>query len=147
MTVMYAGLFGAVPVMMLALWFVLGADGLGDYPDRWIPLALGAIAVSAYGLCEVVIRPAPLGPEGDPEQVRTRSRQQFVSAGFVRLAICEPVFLFGIALGFVADSYWPVLIGGVLVLPLMWWEVWPGPRNKARFAAALERGGHRSYLV
>ena len=123
------------------------AARFGEYPDRWIPLVLGAVAVAAYGICELLLKPAPLRAQDDVDQVGRASSQRFASALFARFAVCEPVFLLGVALAFVAESYWPVLIGAVLAVPLLWWEAWPGPSTRRRFAAALERGGHRSSLT
>ena len=55
--------------------------------------------------------------------------------------------MISIPLAFVVDSFWVVLIGAVVAVPLFFWEVWPGARNQQRFAAALESGGVPSYLT
>jgi hypothetical protein len=142
------GLIFPVPVLAVVLWFVLGQDGLGEFPAGWtwqVPLAL---AVGAYSYCELAgFRAKPLGPGGDPAEVENQSWLQFNKAGFVRFVICESVFMVTIPIGFIVDSYWPILIGAVLALPLIAWECWPGVRNRRRYAAALESAGHPSYLL
>jgi hypothetical protein len=55
--------------------------------------------------------------------------------------------MISVALAFVAQSFWVVLVGAALALPLFLLEAWPGDRNQRRFAAALESGGTPSYLM
>ncbi|GAB3820334.1 hypothetical protein [Kribbella italica] len=138
----------AVPLLVLVLWFVLAEDGLGPFPAVWAPLVVLAAAVGAYAICELVgFRTAPLPYGGRPADVQAESWRRFTSSTFVRFALCEATFLVSIALGFVADSFWVVLVGAVLAIPLIVLEVLPGTRNQQRFAAALEAGGAPSYLL
>ncbi len=138
----------AVPMMTFALWFVHAADGLGDFPAAQLALVPLALAVGAYSFCELVgFRAAPLPPGGDPAQVESQSWLAFTKSTFVRFAICDAAFLVTVPLSFIADSFWLVLIGAILALPLIAWEAWPGLRNQQRFAASLEAGGHPSYLT
>jgi hypothetical protein len=148
LTMVVGSMLGVIPLICLTMWFVLATDGIGDFPGGWAPLLVVALAVSAYSCCELVgFRTAPLPPGGQPADVERQSWQRFTSSTFVRFAICEAVFLLSIAVAFVVSSYWIILIGAVLALPLVAWEAWPGRRNQLRFAAALESGGHPSYLL
>jgi hypothetical protein len=142
-------LAGAIPVMALAMWFVLAADGIGDFPETWAPSVVLAAAAGAYAFCELAgFRTPPLEPsDRRPGEVEMESWQRFTTSTFVRFAICEGVFLISIPLAFVVDSFWVVLLGAVIALPLVLWEVWPGVRNQQRFAASLEARGVPSYLV
>jgi hypothetical protein len=137
----------SVPVVTLALYYVLVTDdGFGDFPETWA-LAVLAAAVGAYAFCEYVgFRTAPLEPGGQPEEVETASWLRFTTSTFVRFAVCEAVFLVSVPLAFITQSFWIVLVGAVLGLALLAWEVWPGPRNQRRFATALEARGAPSYL-
>jgi hypothetical protein len=143
----FGALLGSVPMITLVCWFVLAADGLGDFPAAWSLVAVAVVAGGAYAVSEFAGFRAPaLPPGGDPAAIGQASFQRFVTSSYLRWAVCESVFMVGVALGFAVDSVWPVLLGAVLALPLLWWEAWPDQRNQARFAAALERGGARSYL-
>jgi hypothetical protein len=148
LTMVVGAMMAAIPSITVVLWFVLGADGLGDFPGGWAPIVVLAVAGGAYAFCEVVgFRTPALPPGGQPADLEQQSWQRFTSSTFVRFAICESVFLLAVALAFVVGSYWIVLIGAGLAFPLVAWEVWPGTRNQQRFAAALESGGHPSYLL
>lgn len=144
-----ATMVGAIPVLTLVLWFVLGTDGIGAFPKSWPPLVVLAAAVGAYSICELVgFRTPPLEYSNRPAaDVQADAWRRFTASTFTRFAVCEAVFLISVALAFVAESFWVVLIGAVLALPLFFLEVWPGERNQRRFAAALESGGVPSYLT
>lgn len=138
----------AIPMITAVMWFVLATDGIGDFPRGPTPILIVVVAGGAYAFCELVgFRTPALPPGGEPADLEKQSWQRFTSSTFVRFAICEAVFLVAIATAFVVDSYWIILIGAVLALPLVAWEAWPGRRNQLRFAAALESGGHSSYLL
>ncbi len=148
LTMVVAAMIAAIPMITLVMWFVLAGDGIGDFPGGWAPLVVVALAVAAYSFCELAgFRALALPPGGQPAEIERESWQKFTSSTFVRFALCEAVFLVSIAIAFVVDSYWIVLIGAVLALPLVAWEVWPSRRNQQRFAAALESAGHPSYLL
>ncbi len=148
LTMTVTSLLTAIPLITVVLYFVLAADGLGEFPAAWAPLVVLAAAVGAYAFCEVAgFRAEPLEHGGRPDDVQARSWQLFTTSTFVRFAICEAVFLVSIPLAFVVDSYWVVLTGAVLAVPLLAWEVWPGARNQQRYAAALEARGVPSYLT
>jgi len=144
-----SALLGAIPVMTLALWFVLAADGIGDFPPTWAPSIVLLAAALAYAFCELAgFRTPPLAhSDRQPEDVGVESWRRFTASTFVRFAACEAVFLVSIPVGFVTDSFWVVLIGAVIAVPLFFWEAWPSTRNQQRFAAALESGGVSSYLT
>lgn len=144
-----ATMAAAIPLVTLVLWFVLGTDGIGAFPKSWPPLVVLAAAVGAYSICELAgFRTPPLEYSNRPAaEVQADSWRRFTASTFTRFAVCEAVFLISIPLAFVADSYWVVLVGAVLALPLFFWEAWPGERNQRRFAAALESGGVPSYLT
>ncbi|GAA1610408.1 hypothetical protein GCM10009789_75940 [Kribbella sancticallisti] len=147
MTVM-GSMLAAIPLITLVMWFVLAVDGIGDFPPTWAPLLILAAAAGAYSLCELAgFRTAPLQPGGRPADVERLSWQRFTSSTFVRFAVCEAVFLLSLPLAFIVDSFWVILVGAVLAMPLLAWEVWPGVRNTQRFAASLESAGHPSYLL
>ncbi len=147
LTMVVGTVIAAVPMMCVVAWFVLATDGLGEYPDTWVPLTVGAAAVAAYTFCELAgFRTAPLTPQDDQASIARTSVQRFTTSTFVRFAVCEAVFLIGFALGFAVQSFWPVLVGAVFALPLLFWEAWPGARNRGRFADSLERSGIPSGL-
>ncbi|HWD83929.1 MAG TPA: hypothetical protein VG497_33740 [Kribbella sp.] len=149
LTTVCATMAGAIPVLTLVLWFVLGTDGIGPFPKSWPLLVVLAVAVGAYSICELVgFRTPPLEYSSrSAADVQAESWRRFTASTFTRFAVCESVFLVSVALSFVAESFWVVLIGAVLALPLFFLEVWPGERNQRRYAAALESGGVPSYLT
>ncbi|TCC05337.1 hypothetical protein [Kribbella soli] len=149
LTMVCATMAGAIPMMTLVLWFVLAVDGIGEFPESWPLLVVLAAAVGAYSICELVgFRTPPLQYSNRPTaEVQADSWRRFTASTFTRFAVCEAVFLISVTLAFVADSFWVVLLGAVIALPLFFWEAWPGERNQRRFAAALESGGIPSYLT
>lgn len=137
-----------VPLMTMVVWFVLAADGIGDFPASWAALLPFALAIGAYAYCEFVgFRATPVQPGGKAVDVETQSWIAFNRSTIVRFAVCEAVFMVTVTISFLVSSFWPVLIGAALALALIAWECWPGQRNLQRFAAALEAGGHPSYLT
>ncbi|WP_410787632.1 hypothetical protein [Kribbella sp. C-35] len=149
LTTVCAAMAGAIPLMTLVLWFVLATEGIGEFPKGWPTLAVLAAAVGAYSICELIgFRTPPLEYSNRPAaEVQTDSWLRFTSSTFTRFGLCEGVFMISVALSFVAASFWVVLLGAILSLPLILWEAWPGERNQRRFAAALESGGVPSYLT
>jgi hypothetical protein len=149
LTVTCAALGGAIPLLTLALWFVLAVDGIGEFPPLWAPSIVLVAAALAYGFCELVgFRTPPLEYTGKPAgDVEADSWRRFTTSTFLRFAVCEAVFMVSIPLAFVVDSFWVVLLGAVLALPLFAYEVWPGVHNQQRFAASLEARGVPSYLT
>jgi hypothetical protein len=139
----------AIPLMTLTLWFVLAVDGIGEFPPMWAPSIVLLAAALAYAFCELFgFRAAPLGHTGRPAaEIEAESWRRFTTSTFVRFVPCEAVFLVSIPLAFVVESFWVVLIGAALALPLFYYEAWPGTRNQQRFAASLEAGGVPSYLM
>lgn len=144
-----ATMAAAIPLITLVLWFVLATEGIGEFPASWPPLVVLAAAVGAYSICELIgFRTPPLEYSNRPAaEVQADSWRRFTASTFTRFAVCEAVFMISVALAFVAQSFWVVLIGAVLALPLFYWEAWPGERNQQRFAAALEARGVPSYLT
>ncbi|MFI7060855.1 hypothetical protein ACIBL3_07730 [Kribbella sp. NPDC050124] len=142
-------MLAAIPMITLVLWYVLAVDGIGDFPPTWAPSFVLLAAALAYAFCELIgFRTSPLKiSDRSQAEVATESWQRFTASTFLRFAACEAVFLISIPLAFVVDSFWLVLIGAALAIPLFLWEVWPGARNQQRFAAALESGGVSSYLT
>ncbi|WBQ02495.1 hypothetical protein [Kribbella sp. CA-293567] len=137
-----------IPIITVMLWFVLAEDGFGELPGGWPMPVVAALAAGAFSYCELAgFRARPLGPGGLPAEVEKQSWLRFNSSTLLRFVACESVFVASIVIGFVVDSYWPVLAGGALTLGLAAWEVWPSLRNRRRFAAALEAAGHPSYLL
>jgi len=149
LTTVCAAMAGAIPLLTLVLWFVLATDGIGEFPASWPLLVVLAAAVGAYSICELTgFRTPPLEHSNrSAAEVQADSWRRFFASTFTRFAVCEAVFLISVALSFVAESFWVVLLGAVLALPLFFWEAWPGERNQRRFAAALESGGIPSYLT
>ncbi|NIK60371.1 hypothetical protein [Kribbella shirazensis] len=149
LTMVCATMAAAIPLLTLVLWFVLATHGLGEFPASWPPLVVLAAAVGAYSFCELIgFRTPPLEYSNRPAaEIQADSWRRFTASTFTRFAICEAVFMISVALAFVADSFWVVLIGAVLALPLFYLEAWPGDRNQRRFAAALEARGVPSYLT
>jgi hypothetical protein len=128
---------------------VLAVDGIGEFPPMWAPSIVLLAAALAYAFCELFgFRAAPLEHTGRPAtEIESESWQRFTTSTFVRFAPCEAAFLISIPLAFVVDSFWVVLLGAALALPLFYYEAWPGVRNRQRFAASLEAGGVPSYLT
>ncbi|MEV0792427.1 hypothetical protein [Kribbella sp. NPDC050459] len=149
LTMVCATMAAAIPLMTVVLWFVLATDGIGEFPTGWPVLVVLAAAVGAYSICELAgFRTPPLAHSArSSAEIEADSWRRFTASTFTRFAVCEAVFLISVALSFVADSFWVVLIGAALALPLFFWEAWPGERNQRRFAAALESGGIPSYLT
>ncbi|WP_350276950.1 hypothetical protein [Kribbella sp. HUAS MG21] len=149
LTMVCATMAAAIPLITLVLWFVLAVDGIGEFPASWPPLVVLAAAVGAYSICELIgFRTPPLEYSNRPAaEIQADSWRRFTASTFTRFAVCEAVFMISVALAFVAQSFWVVLIGAVLALPLFFWEAWPGDRNQRRFAAALEARGVPSYLT
>jgi hypothetical protein len=147
MLVVRAMLMG-IPLIVLVLWLMLAEDGFGPFPSAWALLVVLALAVGAYSFCEVLgFRTAPLEYGGRPADVEAESWRRFTSSTFVRFAVCEAALLLSVALAFVVDSFWVVLVGAVLTVALIVLEVLPTPRNQQRFATSLEAGGAPSYLL
>ncbi|MEU4601619.1 hypothetical protein AB0F43_01445 [Kribbella sp. NPDC023972] len=149
LTVTASALLAAIPLITLAMWFVLAVDGIGDFPPTWAPSFVLLAAALAYAVCELVgFRTSPLQhSDRSPAEVGMDSWRRFTASTFVRFAACEAVFLISLPLAFVVESFWVILTGAALAIPLFLWEVWPGVRNQQRFAAALEAGGVPSYLT
>ncbi|MGW7679896.1 hypothetical protein ACWGID_04100 [Kribbella sp. NPDC054772] len=148
LTIICAAMAGAIPMITLVLWFVLATDGTGEFPATWAPLVVLAAAAAAYTFCELAgFRTPALEHSGRPAaEIEAESWRRFTASTFTRFALCEGVFLVSVALAFVVQSFWVVLIGAVLALPLALLEVWPSARNQQRFAASLESRGVPSYL-
>ncbi len=149
LTTVCATMAAAIPMMTLVLWFVLGVHGLGHLPASWPLLVVLAAAVGAYSFCELAgFRTPPLQhSSSSAAEIEAESWRRFTASTFTRFAVCEAVFLISVSLAFVAQSFWVVLLGAVIALPLFFWEAWPGERNQRRFAAALESAGIPSYLT
>ncbi|MEV6284661.1 hypothetical protein [Kribbella sp. NPDC051770] len=138
----------AIPLITIVLYFVLVTDGLGPFPALWAPAVVVAAAAAAYALAELIgFRAVPLEHGGRPADVESDAWRRFTASTFVRFAICEAVFLLSIPIAFVVNSYWVVLVGAVLAIPLVAYEVLPSRRNQQRFAASLEARGVPSYLL
>ncbi|MGC4942772.1 hypothetical protein [Kribbella sp. DT2] len=147
MLVFRAMLLG-IPLIVLVLWLVLAEDGFGPFPSAWALLVVVALAAAAYSFCEVLgFRTVPLAYGGRPADVEAESWRRFTSSTFVRFAVCEAALLLSIALAFVVDSFWVVLLGAVLAVALILLEALPTTRNQQRFATSLEAGGAPSYLL
>ncbi len=149
LTVTCGALVAAIPLMTLTLWFVLAVDGIGEFPPVWAPSVVLLAAALAYAFCELIgFRAAPLEHTGrPPAEIEAESWRRFTTSTFVRSAACDAVFLVSVSLAFVIESYWLVLIGAALALPLFYYEAWPDARNRQRFAASLEAGAVPSYLT
>ncbi|TCC50009.1 hypothetical protein E0H75_17085 [Kribbella capetownensis] len=149
LTLVTGAMLAAIPVITLVVWVTLAADGVGEFPPTWAPLVVLVAAALAYAFCELAGFRAPaLEYSARPAaEIEAESWRRFTQSTFTRFAVCEGVFMLSIALAFVVDSFWVVLVGAVLALPLVAWEVWPGPRDQQRFAASLEARGTPSYLT
>ena len=149
LTFVTGAMLGAIPIITVALWATLASDGVGDFPAAWAPLTVLVAAGAAYSFCELLgFRTPALEYSSRPAaEIEAESWRRFTQSTFTRFALCEGVFMISIPLAFVVDSFWVVLVGAVLALPLVAWEVWPGVRNQQRFAASLEARGVPSYLT
>jgi hypothetical protein len=145
---LFMGQIGPIPLIALALWFVLADDGAGDLPAAWALLLPVLFAAGSLTYCELAgFRAKPLAPGGTAAEVESESWRLFNTSTIRRYVAADLAFLVTIPIGFVVDSVWPILLGTALSLPLVAWETWPGTRNRKRFAATLEAGGHPSYLL
>ncbi|WP_427894407.1 hypothetical protein ACQHIV_14085 [Kribbella sp. GL6] len=149
LTMVCATMGAAIPLITIVLWFVLATDGIGGFPAVWAPVVVLAVAGASYAFCELVgFRTLPLEYSNrSAAEVERESWQRFTASTFTRFAVCEGAFLVSVALAFVVQSFWVVLIGAVVALPLFFLEAWPGERNQRRFATALESRGIPSYLT
>jgi hypothetical protein len=145
---MMLGIAGSMPLIGFAVWGSLGLSGLGEFPASWALLVPLAVGVGAYSYCELRgFRAKPVQPGGDPKEVGPASRRSFNDSTFRRSVACELPFLVTVPIDYITTSFWPSLIGLLIALPLFFWMTWPSTRNEQRFAAALESGGHPSYLL
>ncbi|WP_109508131.1 hypothetical protein [Nocardioides speluncae] len=129
--------------IVVAMWFALTEDRLGD-PARWALVAVLVAAAFGAALIEVAgYRFAPISP-GTPSDaalrtalVRTQTRM------ILRYAAAELALLVSLALAFIVEEggFWLVLGGAALSIALMLLHVVPNARNIGRSQAALERSG------
>jgi hypothetical protein len=143
-----AGQLFPIPIFAVILWFALAENGAGDLPSSWALLLPLLFAVGAASYCELAgFRARPLPPGGEAAAIENESWLLFNKSVIQRYVACDAAFLASIPIGFVVDSVWPILLGAALSLPMVAWQCWPGRRNRKRFAAGLEAGGHPSYLL
>ncbi|QNE22215.1 hypothetical protein F1D05_35315 [Kribbella qitaiheensis] len=43
LTMVVGAMLAAIPMITLAMWFVLATDGIGDFPRGWAPIPIGAV--------------------------------------------------------------------------------------------------------
>lgn len=139
-------LFGAVVMIGVVATFIAPPD---TYPQVWVPVGLGVLAVAVFALCETVGYAAPaVVPGTDRPTATAQGVAAYRTSFFVRLALCESVALVAFALMFVAlpSTAWSYYIGAVLALGLLAVHTWPGERTIRRTQDRLERNGGQSYL-
>ena len=128
---------------LVALWFVLARDGIGD-PPAWSLLAVAGAGVAALaGVLTLGYRVSAIPPTMSREEIDSRAPALFTAGLVLRSALCELPLLAAIGLAFVvADGGFLVaLLGGVITLPLMLWHVVPSESQISRVTTGLERNG------
>jgi hypothetical protein len=136
-------LFLAPFMIAVALFFVLGTEGMGHEP-LWAlaaPLVLGA---AAAGLVSLVGYRAPAIEPGTPaEEAARRGVAAFQTGLFLRFALCEVPMLVGLVLAFVVrdGGYLVALLGCAVTVVLVGLHVLPGDGPVRRTQESLERAG------
>ncbi|HSV41513.1 MAG TPA: hypothetical protein VLI04_22305 [Nocardioidaceae bacterium] len=141
-------LMGALVVLGAALVFVY--DGrLGEEPELWTGAVVVIAAVVLLTLIGAVgYRTAAIVAGTPEEQARTTSLRAFQTALILRFALCEPIVLIALVLGFVTDQggFLLYVVGVAVAAPGMYVHVLPSERAVARIQESLEREGGLSYL-
>lgn len=148
--VLAGALMGALVVIPLALFFVVGSqEGALDAPPTLVLVALPLAGLLAHVLVESVgYRVQPIAP-GTPEREATsQAVMRWQSSMVLRFALCEVIGIVSVALCFVVEpgGYVLVLVGCATSLVLMAGHVFPWSRPVGKVADALERDGGRSGL-
>lgn len=142
--VLAAALMSAVVVFAIVAWFVVPGR---DYPPSWVAWFLGAVALAAFALAEMVgYRAAALAPGARPTQEQAVGA--FQASMMLRLAATEGVAILALIMMFVVTppTFMTYLIGAVLALILMTFHVWPSDRAIGKVQHSLEREGGQSFL-
>jgi len=143
--ILCGALIGALPVLGLMMFFVLGTD---ETPPTWVPLAQLAAGVVIHVVVEAIgYRPQPLDPSLDDHEASSEARTRWQSTMILRFALIELIAIASLAAAFVIDGgVWTYLGGALVSLVLMAVHIWPGARSITRTADALEVQGQPSFL-
>lgn len=138
------------PVLLLVVAYASLGSGeeAWAYPDVWVPVTIGVLAVAAFLTAETVgFQVAPIAPGTPTEQATAQAVERFRAQLFVRFALTEATVLVGLVLSFVTAGMWPIVIAMVLGWPVLVWEAYPRRRTVERFAEKLESEGARTALA
>jgi hypothetical protein len=134
-------LVSALPVIVLALWFVLGSEEDAFAPPLWalaVPLVLlagGAAVINTIGY--QVSREAPEDPAA-----------RFQALMMMRFAFAEAPFIVSIVLAFAIPQggFAVVALAAVGAIVLMLWHVVPNDGQVQRLERAYAAAGHPTDL-
>jgi hypothetical protein len=137
--------FLSAPVLMgVAVFFAVPS---WTEPPLWVPAAVVLLAVVAFGIAETLgFRVQPIRPGTPRDDAARAALAAWQARGMVRFALCEATIVIGLVLSFVVASRWPYLVGFVVGMPLLAYEVLPSQRTIAKLKERLEADGGLSYL-
>jgi hypothetical protein len=149
-TMLSLSLMGALVVIPVALWFVVGTEDEATHaPATVLLLAIPAAGVVVHVLLEAIGYRVPPIPPGTPEDdARDEAVARWQSSMVQRFALAESIAIVSVALCFVVPEggYVLLLLGCATSLVLMAVHVFPWSRPVGKVADALERDGARSGL-
>lgn len=135
----------ASPVMLgVVLLFTFAPEERFVVPPTWLLVAQLACAVAVFMLCEYLFYRTPaVQPGTDRDEAQRQGVGAYVSAFFLRVAVCEFVAIASVAAAFVVEprSWLNYVAGGVLSVLLLVVHVLPTERTFAKTRASLEREG------
>jgi hypothetical protein len=149
-TMLSLSLMGALVIIPVALWFVVGTEEEATQaPATVLLIAIPAAGVVMHVLLEAIgyrVQPIPPGTSGD--DARGQAVMRWQSSMIQRFALAESIAIVSIALCFVVPEggYVLLLVGCVTSLVLMAVHVFPWSRPVGKVADALERDGVHSGL-
>lgn len=145
--IMVGALLAAPVLVLVAMWFVLGAT-LTD-PTPW-PFVIGLVVLTVIGdgVLRVFGYRTVMLPRGlSKADAMARSRLSYQAALFRRMTIAELPMLLSLALAFLTPGgFYLVLFGCALTLNLLVVHVWPTQRSVDRTIDSLELDGTQSHL-
>ena len=138
--------FVAAPaVIVVAMWFVLAADGIGE-PPLWSLGVVLAVALAGQQLIQARGYRAAAIPVGTPTaEAAQRAVLVFQTGLILRFALSEVAMVVAIAVAFLVEEggFLVVVLGCALALVSMFWHVVPSDTHVNRITEALASEGAR----